>query len=106
MSFRVAARTLLQLGAELISSDTIAFYELIKNGFDAGSKRVELVFTIRIPADAWERCKAALIEATSTDRGSQDVIIGELRDTLIESVDSEIVRHSYQEIAGEVALSA
>ena len=38
MSFRVAARTLLHLGAELISSDAVAFYELIKNGFDAGSR--------------------------------------------------------------------
>lgn len=42
MPFRVAARTLLQLGAELISSDAIAFYELIKNAFDAGSKRVDV----------------------------------------------------------------
>lgn len=29
--FRVSARTVLQLGAELISSDGITFYELIKN---------------------------------------------------------------------------
>jgi signal transduction histidine kinase len=36
--FRVNARTVLELGSELISSDIIAFYELIKNAFDAGSK--------------------------------------------------------------------
>lgn len=36
--FRVNARTVLELGSELISSDSIAFYELIKNAFDAGSK--------------------------------------------------------------------
>ncbi|MYF40690.1 MAG: sensor histidine kinase [Rhodothermaceae bacterium] len=35
--FRVSARTVLALGAELISSDLIAFYELIKNAFDAKS---------------------------------------------------------------------
>lgn len=35
MTFTVAARTLLHLGSELISSDGIAFYELIKNGLDA-----------------------------------------------------------------------
>jgi signal transduction histidine kinase len=40
--FRVSARTVLQLGAELISSDAVAFYELIKNAFDAGSKRVSV----------------------------------------------------------------
>jgi signal transduction histidine kinase len=37
--FTVAARTILELGAELISSDAIALYELIKNAYDAGSKR-------------------------------------------------------------------
>ncbi len=34
MPFKVTARTILQLGGELISSDGIAFYELIKNAFD------------------------------------------------------------------------
>ncbi len=36
--FKISARTVLELGSELISSDVIAFYELIKNGFDAGSR--------------------------------------------------------------------
>ncbi len=35
--FKICARTVLELGAELISSDVIAFYELIKNAFDAKS---------------------------------------------------------------------
>lgn len=35
--FKITARTVLELGSELISSDIIAFYELIKNGFDAGT---------------------------------------------------------------------
>jgi len=42
MSFKVAARTILELGAELISSDSIALYELIKNSYDAGSKRATI----------------------------------------------------------------
>ena len=42
MNFRVAARTLLQLGAELISSDEVAFFELVKNAFDAGSPRADI----------------------------------------------------------------
>ena len=37
MGFKIAARTLLHLGGELISSDGVALYELIKNAFDAGS---------------------------------------------------------------------
>lgn len=38
MSFRVSARTVLQLGSELISSDAVAIYELVKNAIDAQSK--------------------------------------------------------------------
>ena len=45
MKFRFAARVIAQLGAELISSDDIAIYELIKNAFDAGSDRVKIEIT-------------------------------------------------------------
>jgi signal transduction histidine kinase len=38
MAFKVAARTILELGAELISSDAVAIYELVKNAIDARSK--------------------------------------------------------------------
>ncbi len=41
-TFTVNARTLLHLGAELISSDSIALYELIKNAYDAGSRTVNI----------------------------------------------------------------
>ena len=66
-TFKVAARTILQLGSELISSDSIAFYELIKNGFDAGSERVEVEFLIRIPGDQWDDCHAALFSGGGGD---------------------------------------
>lgn len=48
MNFQVAARTILQLGAELISSDEVAFFELVKNAFDAGSPRVDVDVVIRL----------------------------------------------------------
>ncbi len=38
--FRIAARALRQLGAELITTDEMALNELIKNAFDAKSKRI------------------------------------------------------------------
>ena len=45
--FKVMARSVLELGSELISSDVIAFYELIKNSFDAGTKNgVDIQFQI------------------------------------------------------------
>ncbi len=53
MSFRVTARTVLQLGAELISSDSVAFYELIKNAFDAGSQRVFIDVCVRMDHGAY-----------------------------------------------------
>ncbi len=48
MSFKIAARTVLQLGAELISSDELAFYELVKNAIDARSPSVEIRVVVRI----------------------------------------------------------
>ncbi len=43
MSFTFAARTILELGKELISSDEVALYELIKNSVDAQSPTVRIV---------------------------------------------------------------
>ncbi|NPE57823.1 hypothetical protein HLB27_00855 [Dickeya dadantii] len=42
--FQVAARTLLHLGSELITSDAIAVNELIKNSIDAKSEEIEIFF--------------------------------------------------------------
>jgi signal transduction histidine kinase len=47
--FRVAARTMVHLGAELITSDEIALYELVKNSFDAGSPRVKIEVSAPFP---------------------------------------------------------
>ena len=46
MPFTVAARTLLELGKELISSDEVALYELIKNCVDAQSPTIKIVAQI------------------------------------------------------------
>ncbi|WP_444756766.1 sensor histidine kinase [Pseudomonas sp. A014] len=47
--FSVAARTLVHLGAELITSDEVAINELIKNAFDAESPRVKVDIHIPVP---------------------------------------------------------
>lgn len=47
--FSVAARTLVHLGAELITSDEVAVNELIKNSFDAESPRVKIEIVNPIP---------------------------------------------------------
>ena len=48
MSFSFEARTLLELGKELISTDEVALYELIKNAVDAGSPKVEIAVRSRL----------------------------------------------------------
>ena len=53
MPFKVNARTIFHLGADLIHSDGIAFYELIKNAFDAGSPDVEINVVVRIPSPTY-----------------------------------------------------
>lgn len=49
--FKVSARTLFHLGADLISSDAMALYELVKNAFDAGSERVSIAARQRCPVE-------------------------------------------------------
>lgn len=55
MSFTFDARTLLELGKELISTDEVALYELIKNAVDARSPRVEIIVrSLFTPSDVRE----------------------------------------------------
>jgi signal transduction histidine kinase len=70
MPFRVTARTILQLGAELISSDAVAFYELIKNAFDAGSPRVWIRIVCRIPHEHLADAREALLAALNHEKKS------------------------------------
>ena len=59
--FRITARTVLELGSELISSDIIAFYELIKNGFDARTKAgVDVKFDIVLTRRAFLRLQGTI----------------------------------------------
>ena len=72
MSFRIAARTILQLGAELISSDSIAFYELIKNAFDAGSPRVDIDVIVRMDHDSYIAHRERILAERKMNRGGAD----------------------------------
>jgi signal transduction histidine kinase len=87
MSFRVTARTVLQLGAELISSDGVAFYELIKNAFDAKSKRVEIELVVRIPGEHVEAIRTDL-KAAQADMGQRNQkVLEEFKKRILECVD-------------------
>ncbi|MEZ5653202.1 MAG: ATP-binding protein [Burkholderiaceae bacterium] len=63
--FKISARTVLELGAELISSDVIAFYELIKNAFDAQSPTgAEVRFEIVLRRNHYLRFRSRLAKAS------------------------------------------
>lgn len=63
-SFSFSARTILELGKELISSDEVALYELIKNGVDAGSKTIEITARILLTKSDMRRALDLLAGVT------------------------------------------
>jgi len=65
MAFKIMARTILELGAELISSDGVALYELIKNSVDAGSKRVRINVTVKVLRSHFDLILAAVSDGSS-----------------------------------------
>lgn len=86
MPFKVAARTILQLGSELISSDGVAFYELIKNAFDAGTRdgvRIDLL--IRIPHKRYRELK--VLVASSPSKSSRDT-----KSAILQAIDKTAPR--------------
>jgi hypothetical protein len=88
MTFKVAARTLLHLGAELISSDAVALHELIKNAFDAGSKRVTVNVVVRVShATAHELIEQFLEEESGYDGTASIAALTQLRGALQAAVD-------------------
>ncbi len=82
MPFRVTARTVLQLGAELISSDAVAFYELIKNSFDARSKRVEIDVVIALPSGVYTSALSRLPSDSEIDQDALSAIKGDVKAAL------------------------
>jgi signal transduction histidine kinase len=77
--FRITARTVLELGSELISSDIIAFYELIKNGFDAGTKSgVEIHFNIVLRRNQYLLARERALKSTVFSRAIVEFAIDQL----------------------------
>ena len=70
LNFRVSARTILHLGSELISSDGVAFYELIKNSLDARSDRVTVDVLYRLNYAVY----AEILRELGEDRDTPEVL--------------------------------
>lgn len=83
--FRFAPRVLEHLGAELISSDDIALYELIKNGFDAKSARVRIDLRYQVSAS-----HAHALEQLLASRPPSDKLTRKRRATLLRSLEKRV----------------
>lgn len=103
--FKITARTILELGSELISSDIIAFYELIKNGFDARTKNgVEIDFNIILRRNSYllllEDCEEKDRKGALKVRPSIDFIRDKVMSSLLSDAPSESLKTA-REIVGK-----
>lgn len=105
MPFKVTARTILQLGAELISSDAVAFYELIKNAFDAGSPRVDIDVNIRLPHDRYLAHVVSILNEQKVQRPRTALAraVKELGEAAVEDIDYDAPAAKALKAAIEVA---
>ena len=72
--FKICARTVLELGSELISSDVIAFYELIKNAFDAKSPSgAEIRFEITLRRNDYLRFRRRATDGDELDQLKSEI---------------------------------
>ena len=85
MSFTFEARTLLELGRELISNDEVALYELVKNAIDARSPTVELRVRCRISHTDYREALRLLRETKTT----QDDVVTFIRKKLTDEADEK-----------------
>ncbi|WP_342618392.1 ATP-binding protein [Rhodoferax sp. GW822-FHT02A01] len=84
MSFTITARTILHLGSDLISSDGVAIYELVKNAIDANSKDgVEIEFDIVIRESDFASCM------TLIDLEEDETSLEELKEKFKSKINSE-----------------
>lgn len=95
--FKICARTVLELGAELISSDVIAFYELIKNAFDAGSPNgAEIRFEVTLRRNDYLRFRQRATQGSAdVERLKTDITNG-----LFQSAPQESLKRFRKAIQG------
>lgn len=88
--FRVTARTILELGSELISSDAIAFYELIKNGIDAGSKNgVTINFDIVMGRRDYQESRSQVLRSIEGQEHDDPLDLDNLKEEFSRKLNTE-----------------
>jgi signal transduction histidine kinase len=94
MAFKFKARVLLELGAELISSDPIALYELVKNSLDAGATEVRILVSIALQHSAFAQFKdVAESQIALQDKGRQPTVsVHELVQQAVASLEFDVIQ--------------
>lgn len=96
MSFEISARTILHLGADLISSDAVALYELIKNSIDArSSSGVDVSVEIVIKASDY-------VATVSLAESNADVTVEALKVDLRKRVQADAPPELKKEFLREI----
>ncbi|WP_083300867.1 ATP-binding protein [Jeongeupia sp. USM3] len=88
MAFEFKARVLLELGEELISSDAIALYELVKNSLDAESPSVLIDICIGMQYSAYMQLKG-LVESYESMGAEAEFDIDEFNESISAYWDSK-----------------
>ena len=88
--FKVTARTILELGSELISSDAIAFYELIKNGIDADSKNgITISFDIVLGRRDYQESKSQILSVIEGEDDENAPQLDDLKNEISGKLNTE-----------------
>lgn len=90
MGFNFKARVLLELGAELISSDPVAIYELVKNALDADATVVRIDVRIVLLHSAYAQLMEAAktqLELAARDE-KPDYTVGQLNEQVLTSLEA------------------
>lgn len=89
MGIEFKARVLLELGAELISSDAVAIYELVKNAIDAKSDSIEIAVDVVLQHSSYQRLKT-MLDATTDTTFSHEKFKNEIEIRLEADADQEL----------------
>lgn len=96
--FRIAARALRQLGAELITSDDVALNELIKNSFDALSPRVSIEISSTVDLSALELLEEKIRKNQVNKTEAQERVEKSIATDLSPQARTSLIKEMYAHI--------
>lgn len=99
MGITVKARVLLELGAELISSDQIAIYELVKNSLDARATRIEVHVRVVLPRSEYLSIRQKLERSAQKGGSISPDTVRQMLEAGMEPTASQVNREAFLKMA-------